>query len=113
MPSDHCILDQWNSSLKKSNSFPFSSFQPILLVSIKETEMKNEASSMVPMPHPHSLKKNTLKALKKCMAVEEETGIELITPPIWHELNKGTADTYVGLFASTPETFELRITFLT
>ena len=68
---------------------------------------------MVPMPHPHSLKKNTLKALKKCMAVEEETGIELITPPIWHELNKGTADTYVGLFASTPETFELRITFLT
>ena len=47
------------------------------------------------------------------MAVEEETGIDLITPPIWHELIKGTADTYVGLFASTPETFELRITFIT
>ena len=78
--------------------------------------MKNERSSQdsgTHVPYPFLKEVITLIALKKCKAVEEETVIELITPPIQQELNKGTAATYVGLVASTPETFELRITFLT
>ena len=49
------------------------------------------------VPISHTQEAITLRALKKCKAVEEEIGIELITPPIWHELNKGTAATYIGL----------------
>ena len=66
--------------------------------------MKNERSSQdsgTHVPYPFLKEVITLRALKKCKAVEEETGIELITPPIRHELNKGTAATNVkiGLLA--------------
>ena len=61
--------------------------------------MKNEGSSQdsaIHVPYPFLKEVITLIALKKCKAVEEETGIELITPPIWHELNEGTAAAYLG-----------------
>ena len=61
--------------------------------------MKNEGSSQdsgTHVPYPFLKEVITLIALKKFKAVEEETGIELITPPIWHELNEGTAAAYLG-----------------
>ena len=47
--------------------------------------MKNEKTSQDSGPHvPYPFLKEviTLRDLKKCKAVEEETVIELITPPI-------------------------------
>ena len=71
--------------------------------------MKNEESSMnivLPLPHAHSFKKITLKALQKCKAVEEESGIKLNTRPIWQGLNSGTG-AMLDWFARTPQRFEL------